>query len=73
MKKRLFALTLALLALLPGIAGDIDGLRIMKRDSILTQITGATIPEKELTITSFGAKGDDADAKIEKLRNQFIK
>ena len=58
MKKQLFALTLAFLAFLPGTASDIDDIRIMKRDSILAQITGATIPEKELTITSFGAKGD---------------
>lgn len=58
MKKQLFALTLAFLAFLPGTASDIDDIRIMKRNSILAQITGATIPEKELTITSFGAKGD---------------
>ena len=34
------------------------GGRIAKRDSILKQITGAAVPQAELCITSFGAKGD---------------
>lgn len=35
-----------------------DSLRIAQRDAILAQITGASLPERTLTITSFGAKGD---------------
>ena len=34
------------------------GGRIAKRDSILKQITGAAVPQAELCITFFGAKGD---------------
>ena len=36
----------------------IDSLRSGHRDAILAQITGASLPERTLTITSFGAKGD---------------
>ena len=46
-----------LLAMLPGIAAN-DAERMAKRDAILAQITGAAMPQKELKITSFGAKGD---------------
>ena len=46
-----------LLATLPGIAAN-DAERMAKRDAILAQITGAAMPQKELKITSFGAKGD---------------
>ena len=46
-----------LLAMLPGIAAN-DAERMVKRDAILAQITGAAMPQKELKITSFGAKGD---------------
>ncbi len=42
---------------LSGIAAN-DAERMAKRDAILAQITGAAIPQKELKITSFGAKGD---------------
>ena len=35
-----------------------DSLRFAQRDAILAQITGASLPERTLTITSFGAKGD---------------
>ena len=34
-----------------------DSLRIAQRDAILAQITGASLPERTLTITSFGAIG----------------
>ena len=58
MKRHLLIFTLALLGFVSGSATPADDMRIMKRDSILAQITGATIPEKEWIITSFGAKGD---------------
>lgn len=47
----------ALFISLPVTAID-DVSRIAKRDSILSQITGATIPENTIDITSFGAKGN---------------
>ena len=35
-----------------------DGIR--QRDSILSRITGATLPELRVPITKFGARGDGA-------------
>lgn len=53
-----FLLTALLsIASLSGMAAN-DAERVAKRDAILAQITGAAIPQKELKITSFGAKGD---------------
>ncbi len=47
------------IVLFPGVMlAEDDERRIVKRDSILKQITGAIIPSKEICITSFGAKGD---------------
>ena len=46
-----------LFAPLSGLASN-DAERIAKRDAILAQITGATMPQKALSITTFGAKGD---------------
>ena len=46
-----------LFAPLSGLASN-DAERIAKRDAILAQISGATMPQKTLSITAFGAKGD---------------
>lgn len=51
-----------LFAPLSGLASN-DAERIAKRDAILAQITGATMPQKALSITTFGAKGDGKDRK----------
>ncbi|MDO4163841.1 MAG: glycoside hydrolase family 28 protein [Bacteroides sp.] len=45
-------------AVASGVAQDTETLRVALRDSILEQISGAQIPERQLNITSFGAKGD---------------
>lgn len=58
MKTYLQILLLAFFPFMPCAADTFDEMRIRKRDSILSQITGAVIPEKELSILSFGAKGD---------------
>lgn len=55
--KSLLMIALALFTFYPCFAeGDAD--RIAKRDAILAQITGAVRPQKQLSIISFGAKGD---------------
>ncbi len=54
---RLLVAAVLLLAPLTGLASS-DAERIAKRDAILAQITGATMPQKTLSITAFGAKGD---------------
>ena len=41
----------------PCLAID-DVLRTAKRDAILAQITGAVRPKKQISLISFGAKGD---------------
>ena len=53
-----FLLATALIGLTSPCKAMDDDARIAKRDSILSQITGAIIPQEELTITKFGAKGD---------------
>lgn len=57
MYKFLFFMFAAFLLPRAMFAADGGG-RIAKRDSILKQITGAAVPQAELCITSFGAKGD---------------
>ena len=56
--KRLKLAIILLIAMLPYMAYANDSIRIAKRDSILSEITGAQMPQKSLKILSFGAKGD---------------
>ena len=56
--KRLKLAIILLIAMLPYMACANDSIRIAKRDSILSEITGAQMPQKSLKILSFGAKGD---------------
>lgn len=56
--KRLKLAIILLIAMLPYMAYANDSIRIAKRDSILSEITGAPMPQKSLKILSFGAKGD---------------
>lgn len=56
--KRLKLAIILLIAMLPYMAYANDSIRIVKRDSILSEITGAQMPQKSLKILSFGAKGD---------------
>ena len=55
--KRLKLAIILLIAMLPYMAYANDSIRIAKRDSILSEITGAQMPQKSLKILSFGAKG----------------
>ena len=55
--KRLKLAIILLIAMLPYMACANDSIRIAKRDSILSEITGAQMPQKSLKILSFGAKG----------------
>ena len=55
--KCLLLVAMVLFTFHPCFAID-DAARIAKRDAILAQITGAIRPQKQLSITSFGAKGD---------------
>lgn len=54
--KRLKLAIILLIAMLPYMAYANDSIRIAKRDSILSEITGAQMPQKSLKILSFGAK-----------------
>lgn len=56
--KRLKLAIILLIAMLPYMTCANDSIRIAKRDSILSEITGAQMPQKSLKILSFGAKGD---------------
>ena len=56
--KHLKLAIILLIAMLPYMAYANDSIRIAKRDSILSEITGAPMPQKSLKILSFGAKGD---------------
>ena len=55
--KSLLVIIWALWAFHPCLAID-DVLRTAKRDAILAQITGAVRPKKQISLISFGAKGD---------------
>lgn len=57
MYRCLWAVILTCFVFRPCLALD-DAGRIAKRDAILAQITGAVRPQKQLSILSFGAKGD---------------
>ena len=61
LSNRVYGLLQCLLAILLvprfAVAND-ESERIARRDAILKQITGASIPQNELLITSFGAKGN---------------
>ena len=55
---RLLAFMLAVFLLPQAVFAEGDNGRTAKRDAILRQITGASMPQKVLSITSFGAKGN---------------
>lgn len=55
---RLLYLLLALFLGSQPLSAENGNERITRRDSILQQITGASIPQKALLLTSFGAKGN---------------
>ena len=79
LSNRVYGLLQCLLAILLvprfAVAND-ESERIARRDAILKQITGASIPQNELLITSFGAKGNgvkDCKPAFDKVMKQAAK